>query len=564
MLVLLAVRNVVLIKALELEFQGGLTVLTGETGAGKSILLDALGLALGARANFALIGTDDASAEVTAIFTPAKNHPVRDCLKNAGIPDQDEIILRRRLRDGKSVALINDTPVSLNIMRECGDLLVEIQGQFEGRGLLDVATHRTLLDRFGGHGDLVEKCADDWQQWQYANTAYQDAVRAREEAESNADWLRDAVGQLDRLAPEADEETRLVAERQKLSNSTRIAEALSETQTRISGGGGGNTDGNGDGGGGAVDAVAHGLKTITRIQEYAGDGVDELLAALSRAEVELGEVERAITAAMNDLNADPNRLNVVDDRLHELRTQARKHQTTPDALPALHDDLRQQLASLEDQAGDLTRLAAARDETKGQYDASCAALSQARRDAASRLDSAIMGELPALKLEQAQFKTAITQLPPEQHGQFGSDSIRFEASTNPDLPPAPIDQIASGGELARFLLALKVVLSDSAPPASLIFDEVDAGIGGAVAASVGARLAQLGAKTQAIVITHSPQVAARGTQHYRITKATDQSATISTTTILSHDERIDELSRMLAGKSITTEARAAAQRLLEE
>ncbi len=560
MLTLLAVRNVVLIKALELEFQGGLTVLTGETGAGKSILLDALGLALGARANFALIGTDDTSAEVTAIFNLAENHPVRDCLKNAGIPDQNEIILRRRLRDGKSAALINDTPVSLNIMRECGDLLVEIQGQFEGRGLLDVATHRTLLDRFGGHGDLVETCAGNWQAWQHANTAYQDAVTAREAAESNAEWLRDAVAQLDLLAPESGEENRLVAERQKLSNSTRIAEALGETQTHINGGGG---DGGKDGGG-AVDAVAHGLKIIARIQEYAGDGVDELLAALTRAEVELGEVERAITAAMDDLNADPNRLNVVDDRLHELRTQARKHQTTPDALPALHDDLRQQLASLEDQAGDLTRLAAARDETKAQYDATCAALSQARRDAASRLDGAIMGELPALKLEQARFKTTITPLPPEQHGQFGSDSIRFEASTNPDLPPAPIDQIASGGELARFLLALKVVLSDSAPPVSLIFDEVDAGIGGAVAASVGARLAQLGAKTQAIVITHSPQVAARGTQHYRITKATDQSATISTTTILSHDERIDELSRMLAGKSITIEARAAAQRLLEE
>ena len=556
MLTLLAVRNVVLIKALELEFQGGLTVLTGETGAGKSILLDALGLALGARANFALIGTDDTSAEVTAIFNLAENHPVRDCLKNAGIPDQNEIILRRRLRDGKSAALINDTPVSLNVMRECGDLLVEIQGQFEGRGLLDVATHRTLLDRFGGHGDLVATCANDWQAWQHANTAYQDAVTARREAESNAEWLRDAVAQLDLLAPESGEENRLVAERQKLSNSTRIAEALDDAQTRINGGDGGKD--------GAVDAVAHALKRITHIQEYAGDGVDELLAALTRAEVELGEVERAITAAMDDLNADPNRLNVVDDRLHELRTQARKHQTTPDALPALHDDLRQQLASLEDQAGDLTRLAAARDDTKAQYDAICAALSQARRDAASRLDGAIMDELPTLKLEQARFKTTITPLPPEQHGQFGSDSIRFEASTNPDLPPAPIDQIASGGELARFLLALKVVLSDSAPPASLIFDEVDAGIGGAVAASVGARLAQLGAKTQAIVITHSPQVAARGTQHYRITKATDQSATISTTTILSHDERIDELSRMLAGKSITDEARAAAQRLLEE
>ena len=556
MLTLLAVRNVVLIKALELEFQGGLMVLTGETGAGKSILLDALGLTLGARANFALIGTDDTSAEVTAIFAPAENHPVRACLNEAGIPAEDEIILRRRLRDGKSVALINDTPVSLNIMRECGDLLVEIQGQFEGRGLLDIATHRTLLDRFGGHGDLVKRCAGAWQQWQHAHHAYKEATSARKAAESNADWLRDAVGQLDLLAPETGEESRLVAERQKLSNSTRIAEALDETQTRI--------NGNGGNAGGAVDAVAHGLKRIARIQEYAGDGVDELLAALTRAEVELAEVERAIAAAMDNLNADPNRLNVVDDRLHELRTQARKHQTTPDALPALHDDLRQQLASLEDQAGDLTRLAAARDETKAQYDATCAALSRARGDAASRLDRAIMSELPALKLEQAQFKTAITPLPLQQCGQYGSDGIRFEASTNPDLPFAPIDQIASGGELARFLLALKVVLSDSAPPVSLIFDEVDAGIGGAVAASVGARLAQLGAKTQAIVITHSPQVAARGTRHYRITKATDQSATISTTTILSHDERIDELSRMLAGKSITEEARAAAQRLLEE
>lgn len=555
MLTLLAVRNVVLIEALDLEFQSGLTVLTGETGAGKSILLDALGLALGSRANFGLIGSAGNTAEVTAIFSPSPQHPVWEKLNAAGIDtntsDQQDIIMRRRLRDGKSTALINDTPVGLNVMRECGDALVEIQGQFEGRGLLDLSTHGILLDRFAGHADLLQDCHDRWQDWQKAATQYEDASIARKDAEANAAWLKDAVEQLDQLAPEAGEESKLMEERDLLANVTRIADALSQVDDLI------------NGEAGALSQIAQSSRQISRISDVAGALTQEMEAALERTEAEMSEVERALASAQANLEGDPNRMIAVDDRLHELRQQARKHEVKADELMALHDDLRQRLASLEDKAGDLGKLAKARDEAEAAYHAAREAVSQSRQRAASKLDDLIMAELPPLKLEQARFVTSITPLAEHQFGPRGGDAIRFEASTNPGMAEAAIDQIASGGELARFLLALKVVLADNEAPATLIFDEVDAGVGGAVASSVGSRLARLGEQTQSIVITHSPQVAARGKHHYRISKSVAENGAISTTAMLDQNERIDELSRMLAGEKITDEAKAAARRLLE-
>lgn len=553
MLTLLAVRNVVLIEALDLEFRSGLTVLTGETGAGKSILLDALGLALGSRANFGLIGPAGNSAEVTAIFTPPSQHPVWDKLEAAGIDanDHQDLIMRRRLRDGKSTALINDTPVGLNVMRECGDTLVEIQGQFEGRGLLDFSTHGVLLDRFAGHSHLLRDCQHTWQEWQAAITHYETAATTRKEAEANAAWLKDAVEQLDHLAPEAGEESKLMEERDVLANVTRIADALSQADHLI----------NGDAG--ALSQIAQSSRQIGRISDVAGSLTKDIEAALERAEVEISEVERALASAQANLEGDPGRMIALDDRLHELRQQARKHEVEADDLMALHDDLRQRLAAIEDKAGDLGKLAKARDEAAANYHAAREAISQSRQSAAGKLDALIMAELPPLKLEQARFMTKVTPLSDAQIGPRGGDAIRFEASTNPGMAEAAIDQIASGGELARFLLALKVVLSDSEAPATLIFDEVDAGVGGAVASAVGSRLARLGEQTQSIVITHSPQVAARGKHHYRISKSVAENGAISTTAMLDEDERVEELSRMLAGEKITDEAKAAARRLLE-
>lgn len=555
MLTLLAVRNVVLIEALDLEFRSGLTVLTGETGAGKSILLDALGLALGSRANFGLIGPAGNSAEVTAIFTPHPHHPVWDKLEAAGIDansdEHHELIMRRRLRDGKSTALINDTPVGLNVMRECGDALVEIQGQFEGRGLLDLSTHGVLLDRFANHNDLLLACRNTWQGWQDAATQYETAAATRKDAEANAAWLKEAVEQLDQLAPEDNEESKLMEERDVLANVTRIADALSQVDHLI----------NGDSG--ALSQIAQSSRQISRISDVAGSLTNDIEAALERAEVEISEVERALSTAQANLEGDPNRMIAVDDRLHDLRQQARKHEVEADHLLALHDDLRQRLASLEDKAGDLGKLAKARDDAAAMYNAAREAISLSRQSAASKLDALIMAELPPLKLEQARFITKVTPMSEQHYGPRGGDAIRFEASTNPGMAEAAIDQIASGGELARFLLALKVVLADSEAPATLIFDEVDAGVGGAVASSVGSRLARLGEQTQSIVITHSPQVAARGKHHYRISKSVAENGAISTTAMLDQDERVEELSRMLAGEKITDEAKAAARRLLE-
>ncbi|MCG8620947.1 MAG: DNA repair protein RecN [Proteobacteria bacterium] len=551
MLTLLAVRNVVLIKALDVEFHPGLTVLTGETGAGKSILLDAMGLALGSRANFALIGPAADRAEVTAVFSPPDDHPAWALLEEAGIDKASEIIMRRRLRDGKSSGMINDTPIGQNTMRMVGDTLVEIQGQFEGRGLLDVSNHRNLLDRFAEHQNLLDDTATAWDAWQEAKSAWQLADYAQKKAREDEDWLRDAVQQLDELAPEAGEEANLSREREVLANTTRIAEATQQVDTLING----ET--------GAVNQIAQAARAIERLEEIAGSMLRDLTATIARSEAELDEASRACAAVQSELEADPDRLTTIDDRLHELRQQARKHNVTPDELPAMHEGLRNQLASIEDSDGNLLALKEAMEEKHKLYVAAADTLTHSRQEAAKRLDASVMAELPPLKLEQARFQTLIAPLEESDWGKHGNTSTRFESATNPGMEMAPIDKIASGGELARFLLALKVVLADTAAMKCIIFDEVDTGVGGAVASAVGSRLARLGKDMQTLVITHSPQVAALGHQHYQIRKSLAEDAAVSTTEQLTRDERIDELSRMLAGEKVTDESRAAAVKLLD-
>ncbi|XDZ66268.1 DNA repair protein RecN [Alphaproteobacteria bacterium LSUCC0684] len=551
MLTRLDVRNVVLIDKLSLDFSSGLTVLTGETGAGKSILLDSLGLALGSRANFDLIGRHDDRADVIASFDLPLTHPVMALLEEAGIESDGEIILRRQLREGKSPAHINDMPVSASFLRQVGDALVEIQGQFEGRGLLDISTHRSLLDRFAGTLDAAEALARLWQDWQEKRAALTRMEAELERARADEDWLRDAVAQLDEINPAEDEEDSLNAERRLLANVTRIAEALQTMEMAIAGENG------------ASSMLASALKALDRLDDSAGGMLAPLSGALGRAEVELEESLSALADLKDRLEADPGRLSYIEDRLHALRSQARKHQVTVAELPRLHEDLADRLAGLDDQSGGITALAIAADEAGRAYKNHADALSEARRKAAAELDASVMEELPPLKLEAAEFRTVIDELEESRWGPAGKDQVRFEASTNPGTKTGPIDRIASGGELARFLLALKVVLADLSAPMTLIFDEVDSGVGGAVAAAVGSRLARLGESLQCLVITHSPQVAARGGSHFLIRKRETGTGLISRAEPLDAEQRVEEIGRMLAGKTLTSEARAAALRLLE-
>ena len=551
MLTRLSVRNVVLIKSLDLEFSEGLTVLTGETGAGKSILLDSLGLALGSRADFSLIGKDNDRAQVSASFTIPKAHPVTAILSEAGIDCANEIILRRQLRDGKSPALINDIAVSTQLLRQVGDSLVEIQGQFEGRGLLDVTTHRTLLDRFADATLLAEDTRSAFETWRNIQKQLQTTTDDLKKARNEEEWLRDAVAQLDDLAPQENEEESLDEERLILSNVNKIADLLNQVDAGLTGDAG------------VAEIIATLGKAIDRNAQNASTLLSPLGEALARIDAELEDAIRNMSDIRNKLEGDPRRLALIEDRLHDLRSQARKHNVEVTDLPKLHENLAQKLAGLDGQSNDLEALITAEADAAKTYTKNANALSQRRQIAAQTLDQKVMTELPALKLEQAQFITRIETLPNDKWGPHGIDHVRFEASTNPGIKTGPIDRIASGGELARFLLALKVVLADTSAPMTLIFDEVDSGVGGAVAAAVGDRLARLGDEMQSLVITHSPQVASRGRFHLKIAKSQTQGGSISEAEPLTNDKRIEEISRMLAGATITPEARAAALRLME-
>ena len=552
MLTSLTVSNIVLIERLTLSFDGGLTVLTGETGAGKSILLDALGLALGSRADFRLIRDGADTAHVSAVFHPPQDHPVWERLAETDIPRDTELILRRRLKsDGKSSASINDVPVSATLLREVGDALVEIQGQFEGRGLLDTSTHITLLDRAAGHADILEKLRSGWDNWLQAQRNLAQAKRDLEKARAEEEWLRDAVEQLDLLAPRAGEEDELSSERERLANVGRIGESLNAADDALFGDSG------------AQSSLGRALAALEKTAPLAGGILDEAKAALERADAELSEAGAAIGGAGHALESDPARLQTVDDRLHELRQQARKHDCTPDELADTHARLAASLAGIEDSAGALAALADNERQWRDYYRKIADVVAANRIKAAAVLDQAVSAELPPLKLEGATFTTAISDLPPEQFGPLGTQQVRFEASTNKGMKSGPIDRIASGGELARFLLALKVSLEGDEAPRTLIFDEVDSGVGGAVAAAVGERLARLGQSTQALVVTHSPQVAAKGDIHMKIAKTATDSGVFSGTEALDKDARTEEIARMLAGEEITAEARAAAVALLE-
>jgi len=551
MLTGLTIRDVVLIDRLDLAFGPGLSVLTGETGAGKSILLDALGLALGARADSGLVRNGAKQAVVTASFEVPDGHASAEILEEMGIEADGPVILRRILTaDGRSRAFANDEPVNVATLRRLGETLVEVQGQFDQRGLMDPATHRETLDLFAGNGALLSAVQQKFSAWNEARTAHRRAREELERARADEELLRHNVDELDAAQPEEGEESRLASDRSLLANAAQVLEAMNGAAGAL------------DGEDGAEQAVATAQRILERVRDRAGDRLDAVIDGLDRAAAEIQEAQRALSQIASEVEADSGRLEEVDDRLHLLRALARKHDIEADRLPEIHKALAARLAALDDAGGGLADLARAEESARAAYIEAAKALSAARERAASRLDKALTEELAPLKLDKARVKTRLEPLDEDNWGPGGMERVSFEVSTNPGAPFGPLARIASGGELSRFLLALKVVLSEANPVSTLVFDEVDSGVGGAVAAAVGERLARLGSETQVLVVTHSPQVAARGVRHWHVAKQADGDLVKTAVSQLAESERREELARMLSGATVTDEARAAADSLL--
>ena len=552
MLTALAIRDVVLIEALELDFSDGLGVLTGETGAGKSILLDALGLALGMRAETGLVRHGTERARVTASFAPLPSgHPALALLDDAGIdvePGEALVIRREVKRDGGSRGFIADQPASAALLRDIGATLVEIHGQHDERGLLNPRGHRALLDAFGRLD--TGPVAAAFVAWQAAQSALSDARTRLATDAAERDWLDHSVAELAALSPEPGEEATLADARATMQKGARLAEEMEAVDKLL---------------GGSDGALAQLRAATRRLDRLAGEHAlfADALAAFDRATIEAGEGEDALEKAAEALRFDPAELDRIETRLFDLRGVARKHRVEPDALADLLADLTAHRAAIDAGEEGLAALEQGARVAESAYRDAAMQLHAARTEAAARLDAAVANELAPLKLDSARFRTAVDPLEPDQWGRHGADRIEFLIATNPGAPFAGLMKIASGGELSRFLLALKVSLAEVGGADTIIFDEIDRGVGGAVASAIGERLARLAGSRQLLVVTHSPQVAARGTQHYLIAKSSD--GTVARTGVRSLDdrERREEIARMLSGADITDEARAQAERLLE-
>ena len=552
MLTALAIRDVVLIEALELDFSDGLGVLTGETGAGKSILLDALGLALGMRAETGLVRHGTERARVTASFAPLPSgHPALALLDDAGIdvePGEALVIRREVKRDGGSRGFIADQPASAALLRDIGATLVEIHGQHDERGLLNPRGHRALLDSFGRLD--TGPVAAAFVAWQAAQSALSDARTRLATDAAERDWLDHSVAELAALSPEPGEEATLADARATMQKGARLAEEMEAVDKLL---------------GGSDGALAQLRAATRRLDRLAGEHAlfADALAAFDRATIEAGEGEDALEKAAEALRFDPAELDRIETRLFDLRGVARKHRVEPDALADLLADLTAHRAAIDAGEEGLAALEQGARVAESAYRDAAMQLHAARTEAAARLDAAVANELAPLKLDSARFRTAVDPLEPDQWGRHGADRIEFLIATNPGAPFAGLMKIASGGELSRFLLALKVSLAEVGGADTIIFDEIDRGVGGAVASAIGERLARLAGSRQLLVVTHSPQVAARGTQHYLIAKSSDGTVARTGVRCLDDRERREEIARMLSGADITDEARAQAERLLE-
>ena len=552
MLTRLSIRNIVLIEALDLDFTGGLGVLTGETGAGKSILLDALGLVLGARADSGLVRAGEEKAGVTASFEFRKlPSGIAALLDDAEVAVEkgEPLILKRQLKaDGGSKAFVNDQPVGVALLREMAPFLVELHGQHDDRGLVNPRGHRLLLDRYAGADAAGVEAA--WRTWRVAEDALETARARVAQASADQDLLLAFLEELNALAPLAGEEEELAEARATMQKGERLSGDLADLRHLWAG-----SDS-------ALATLRGAARRLDRIAEEH-PLLAEALAALDRAVIEAGEAEEALARAAEALSHDPQALDRIETRLFDLRAAARKHNCTVDDLPDRMLVMRAQLDAIEGGEAELADLEKTAEAAGLDYRARAEALSVSRAEASVRLDRAVAAELMPLKLDAARFRTAVTRLPEERWGPQGVDAVEFLIATNPGADFAPLAKIASGGELSRFILALKVALAEEGGAATVIFDEIDRGVGGAVASAIGERLARLADGGQLLAVTHSPQVAARGGQHYVIAKSSEGTVTRTSVSLLDAAGRQEEIARMLSGAEITAEARAQADRLLE-
>jgi len=549
MLLSLDIRDLLIIEKMSLDFQPGLNVLTGETGAGKSILLDALGCVLGWRGRADLVRDGAEQGEVTAEFVLGPDHPAIDVLATADIaPDDGQIVLRRVVTtSGRKTAFINDRRVGGELLRQLSDTLVELHGQHDDRGLLNARGHRRLLDSFGGLERQVAQSAQLWRDHAKAQLQLQEAQAAAAAIKAEEDFLRHAFDELSRLDPQPGEEETLDRARRLMQASEKVGAEIAQAEAAL-------------GREGAEGNLSDALRWLEGAAHSVEDVLDDAMSAISRALSELAEAQSRIEDALRDLRFDPLALENCEERLFAIRAAARKYQVLPEELPAKAREIGEQMARLEASDGDLAELSAKVDSARRAYETAAEKLSKARATEGKKLDRAMAAELTPLKMERALFQTAIA---PGEPGPEGTDHVSFTVATNPGAPAGPLDKIASGGELSRFLLALKVCLTAGQPGLTMIFDEIDRGVGGATADAVGRRLAALAQGAQVLVVTHSPQVAARGTHHWQVAKSVKAGRTTSQVVALDAQQRVDELARMLSGDTITPEARSAAIALLE-
>ena len=544
----LDIRDMLIIDRLNLSFQPGLNVLTGETGAGKSILLDSLGFVLGWRGRADVVRAGAAQGEVTAVFDLPPGHSARAVLAEAGIAAEDgELVLRRvATTDGRKFGWINDRRASADVLRALADMLVELHGQQDDKGLLDPRAHRALLDDFAGADQALAASRSAWAEARRARAALSQAEAELSAMRAEEDFLTHAVDELDKLAPKPGEAEELDIRRRRMQAAQKIGADIARAHEAL-------------GNAGAEGLIAGAMRRLDSVASQAEGGLDLALAALSRALEALGEAEIAVSAVLDAMDQDPRALELVEERLFALRALARKHATAPDDLATLAETLRARLDLVQAGAKAIGPLSGNARTAEAAYQAAANRLSALRRAAAGKLASAVSAELAPLKMERAVFAVDVRS---GDAGPDGTDDVTFAVATNPGAPPGPLGRIASGGELSRFLLALKVCLTGQTPGLTMIFDEIDRGVGGATADAVGRRLARLAEDGQVLVVTHSPQVAACGAHHWRVEKAVTAGMTTSRVVPLDGAGRVDEIARMLAGDRVTEAARAAARALL--
>jgi DNA repair protein RecN (Recombination protein N) len=554
MLQSLSIRDVVLIEHLELSFDEGLGVLTGETGAGKSILLDALGLTLGARAEARLVRHGAKQAVVTATFDITAESGVDETLNEHGIEANDgELILRRVLTpDGRSRSFVNDQPTSVALLKRIGEALVEVHGQFESQRLINTSNHCRLLDSYGGLKQNQAHVSSLWSSWHKAVLARDQAENDMIEVRRDQEYLIYAVNELEILAPQKGEDALLASQRTMMMHGEHLIDAMKKALEELTG-----SDGTEE----RLRKAGHRLELVA---DKANGRLDEAVAALDRAAIEAAEGQALLEKAYSEIDLDPKKLEAVEERLFALRAQARKHNVVVDDLENLLENIKSRLTDVEDSGARLRKLEIEANEARESYVSHAKELSSARIKMAAILDKGVCEQLAPLKMDKATFVTQIKELEESSWSAFGCDQVTFQVSTNPGAKAGPLNKIASGGEISRFMLALKAVLAASDAIPTIIFDEVDSGIGGAVAAAVGERLSALAESAQVLVVTHSPQVASRGAHHWRVFKSDGEHQVITSIEVLGADARKEEIARMLAGAEVTEEARAAAHSLLQD